>query len=97
MDVLKIDRKKLDELKEELERYVQKDGSEVGEAADIILAGLGYEAYIGDECFCAMVLEAEEMLANFQINYIWKERSRTITEDGKSETKKWYELELIEG
>jgi hypothetical protein len=93
METVKIDSGKLEKLKDELSKYAEAEGSEVGEAAQVVLDCLGYETYTSYNFFIAACIEAEEMLVDFTENYVWKDKSRTITENGKTTEQKWVELE----
>lgn len=89
------DRQKVSTLYEDLQPYIQAEGSELGEVGKHILGILGFPDYVSEEYLEATLKEAEDMLKELKDEFVWK--TRTITpapyEVRELVRKDWYEYD----
>jgi len=56
----------VEKIVDELTEYANLEGSEVGEACRLLIALAGYESYLGDSFYLALVGELHDQLKNFK-------------------------------
>jgi len=63
---MSYDYKEISNLCEELEPYVELEGSEIGEACSALMRLSHYPDYISEECLAAVAVELKEQLEMFK-------------------------------